>query len=210
VLPFLQPAVFDRLTMHDVKDTDWSLKDLREAAASAGGIEPPKLERIRRVTVRSVLTVVLIAVFAYWIIAALAGVNLQQLLDELQSADKVWLWAALLLTPVVQIFQAFSTIGASIHPVRFGPVLMLEYAIQFIALAVPSSAARIALEIRFFQRMGIEVGGATSIGLIDSVSGFTIQILLIVIILATGLAGTLDTSGGSSSGSGGSSGSSKA
>ena len=73
---------------------------------------------------------------------------------------------------------------------------------------MPSSAARIALEIRFFQRMGIEVGGATSIGLVDSVSGFTIQILLIVIIMATGLAGTLDTSGGSSSGSGGSSGSS--
>ena len=208
VLPFLQPAVFDRLTMHDVKDTEWSLKDLREAAASAAGIEPPKLERIRRVTVRSVLTVVLIAVFAYWIIAALAGVDLQQLLDELQNADKVWLWAALLVTPVVQIFQAFSTIGASIHPVRFGPVLMLEYAIQFIQLAVPSSAARIALEIRFFQRMGIEVGGATSIGLVDSVSGFTIQILLIVIIMATGLAGTLDTSGGSTSGSSGSSGSS--
>ena len=205
VLPFLQPAVFDRLTMRDVKDADWSLKDLREAAASATGIEPPKLERIRRVTVRSVLTVVLIAVFAYAIIAALAGVDLQQLVDELQSADKVWLWVALLLTPVVQVFQAFSTIGASIHPVRYGPVLMLQYAIQFIALAVPSSAARIALEIRFFQRMGIEVGGATSIGLVDSVSGFTIQILLIVIILATGLAGTLDTSGGSSSGSGGSS-----
>ncbi len=188
VLPFLQPAVFDRVTLHSVKDEDWSLDDLRKLAADATGIEPPKLERIRRVTVRSVLLVVLVALLAYWLIASLAGVDLQQVVDELQSADTVWIWAALALTPSVQVAQAFSTLGASLHPVRYGPVLMLQYAIQFIQLAVPSSAARVALEIRFFQRMGIETGGAASIGLIDSVSGFAIQILLILIITLSGLA----------------------
>ena len=176
ILPFLQPAVFDRVTLHAIKEQDWSLGDLSDRAADVAGIEPPKLERIRRVTVRSLLLAAGIALFAYWFIASLAGIDINDVVNELKSADKTWLWTALILTPAVQLPQAFSTIGASREAVRYGPVLMLQYSIQFIQLAVPSSAARVALEIRFFQRMGIEVGGATSIGIIDSVSGFVIQI----------------------------------
>ncbi len=43
-----------------------------------------------------------------------------------------------ILTPVAQVPQAFSTIGATTYPLRFFPSLMLQYGIQFIALAVPS------------------------------------------------------------------------
>jgi len=63
---------------------------------------------------------------------------------------------------------------------------------------VPSSAARVALEVRFFERNGVDAGGALSIGLIDSVSGFVIQMLLILVITLSGLA-SLDLSSVSSS-----------
>ncbi|MGZ5328105.1 MAG: lysylphosphatidylglycerol synthase domain-containing protein [Actinomycetota bacterium] len=209
ILPFLQPAVFDRATLRAVKEQDWSLGDLSDRAAAFAGIVPPKLERIRRVTVRSFLLAAAIALFAYWFIASLAGIDINDVVNELKSADKIWLWAALILTPAVQLPQAFSTIGASREAVRYGPVLMLQYAIQFIQLAVPSSAARVALEIRFFQRMGIEVGGATSIGIIDGVSGFVVQSVMILVIMLSGLASltlpsattTSSTSRSSSSGS---------
>jgi uncharacterized membrane protein YbhN (UPF0104 family) len=75
---------------------------------------------------------------------------------------------------------------------------MLEYAIQFIALAVPSSAARLALDVRFFGRNGIEGGGALSIGVIASVCGFVMQVLLILVITLSGLA-SLDLSGSAAS-----------
>jgi uncharacterized membrane protein YbhN (UPF0104 family) len=86
------------------------------------------------------------------------------------------------------VVHAFATLGASFRPLRYGPVLMLEYAIQFIALAVPSSAARLALDVRFFGRNGIEGGAALSIGVIASVCGFIVQVLLIVVISLSGLA----------------------
>jgi uncharacterized membrane protein YbhN (UPF0104 family) len=105
------------------------------------------------------------------------------------------------------VAQAFATLGASFRPLRFGPVLMLEYAIQFIALAVPSSAARLALDVRFFGRNGIEGGGALSIGVIASVCGFIIQVLLIVVISLSGLA-SLDLGGGGATGAASSGGSS--
>jgi uncharacterized protein (TIRG00374 family) len=200
MLPLLQPAVLDRATRHAIKERDWTLDDVRQRAADAAGVEPPDLEKLRRVSVKSVLVVALTAVFAYALIAQLAGVDVSQVVDELRSADMVWLVVALLAAPVAQVFQAFSTMGASIQPIVFGPVLMLQYAVQFIQLAVPSSAARIALEIRFFQRVGIDAGGATSIGLIDSLSGFALQVLLIVTIMVFGLV-SIDTSVRSSSGS---------
>jgi formylglycine-generating enzyme required for sulfatase activity/F0F1-type ATP synthase assembly protein I len=145
VLPFLQSAVLDSASRHAVRETDWDVDDLRKLAAKTAGTEPPKLEQIRRVTGRSIVMVILLAFVAYTIISAIAGVGIQNLVDELKGANPWWLLGALLLSPVVQMAEAFSTMGASIQPVRYGPVLMLEYAIQFIALleraAVPAVLA---------------------------------------------------------------------
>jgi uncharacterized protein (TIRG00374 family) len=171
-----------------LRDEDWSIDDLRDQLSTATGVEPPELERLRRVTVRSVVTVLVVGLVAYALISAVSNVGIDTLVDEFRGADLPWLIAALLAVPFVGVAQAFSTIGACIRPVRFGPVLMLQYAIWFIQLAVPSSAARIALEIRFFQRVGLSRTSAIAVGAIDSVSGFAIQLLLIVVIGVSGLA----------------------
>jgi len=208
VLPFLQPAVLDRDTRRAVRDAPWDLDDLMERSTEVTGAEAPELEQIRRVTGKSIAIVALIAFLAYGLISALANVGIQSLWDELTSANLAWLLTALILAPISQIPQAFSTLGASLQDMLFAPVLMLQYAIQFIQLAVPSSAARVALEVRFFQRNGVDTGGALSIGLIDSLSGFVIQIALILIITLSGLASLDLSSGGSSSASSSSSSSS--
>jgi uncharacterized membrane protein YbhN (UPF0104 family) len=164
------------------------------ACAAASGVELPKLAQLRRVSLRSLGVAALIALVAYALISSLAQVGLDNLIDEFRAADLGWLAGALALSPVVPVAQAVATIGASFRPLRFGPVLMLEYAIQFIALAVPSSAARLALDIRFFGRNGIEGGAAISIGVIASVCGFITQVLLILMISLSGLA-SLDLGG---------------
>ena len=188
VLPLLQPAAVERQTRHAIADQDWDLDDLRKACAEAAGAELPKLAQLRRVSLRSIGVVVLIGLVAYAIISALADVGLANLIDEFKAADLAWLAVALALSPVIPMAKAFATLGASFRPLRFGPVLMLDYAIQFIALAVPSSAARLALDIRFFGRNGIDAGGAVSISAITSVCGFVVQVLLIVMISLSGLA----------------------
>jgi uncharacterized membrane protein YbhN (UPF0104 family)/tRNA A-37 threonylcarbamoyl transferase component Bud32 len=210
VLPLLQPAAFERPTRHAIGEQDWELEDLRKACAEAAGVEVPKLARLRRVSVQSIGAVLLIALVAYAVISALANVGLANLIDEFKAADLGWLAVALALSPVVPAVHAFATLGASFRPLRYGPVLMLEYAIQFIKLAVPSSAARLALDVRFFGRNGIDAGGALSIGVIASVCGFVVQVLLIVVVSLSGLASldlggsgataTSSTSGSSASG----------
>ena len=194
VLPLLQPAAFERPTRRAIGEQDWELEDLRKGCAEAAGVEVPKLARLRRVSVQSIGVVLLIALVAYAVISALANVGLANLIDEFKAADLGWLAVALVLSPVVPMVHAFATLGASFRPLRYGPVLMLEYAIQFIKLAVPSSAARLALDVRFFGRNGIDAGGALSIGVIASVCGFVVQVLLIVVVSLSGLA-SLDLGG---------------
>jgi uncharacterized membrane protein YbhN (UPF0104 family) len=193
VLPYLQPAALTHATRRSLKDAERDLDAIRDRAAAAAGTEPPKLEPLRRVTIGSLATIVLLLAAAYFVFTAIANVGFDQVVEELEKADAAWLWAALAVVPVVPVAQAFGTIGASTLPLRLGPVVALEYAVQFIALAVPSSAARVAMNVRFFQREGAPAAQALTIGLIDSVFGFIVQVLILVTILVSGLV-TLDIS----------------
>lgn len=195
--PYLQPAVLDRASRQELRSRAWDLGDLREAAAQAVGIDPPKLEKIRRVTWTSVAMFALLGLVSYLLISAVAQVGLEAIITTFNGADKQWLLAALLMSPTIQVAQGISTMGASIRRVRLGPVIMLQYAIQFVALAVPSTAARVALEIRFFQGYGLAPVGAVAIGVLDSVCGFVVQLFVILVTLLSGFV-TLDLAGASS------------
>ena len=188
-LPLVQPAVLDHPTRTAIKDGEWSLADLREAAVNASGVDPAPLQRIRRVTARSIIILAVGALVAYVVISRLANVDFASILSELSTANFWWLLGALAMSPLVQVAYSASTLGASIAALRFIPVLILQYAIQFIALVLPATAARLALEIRFFERFGLSAASALSIGVIDSVSGFAVQIGLLLLITLTSLPG---------------------
>ena len=187
VLPFLQPAVLDGPTRRLVAAADWDLEGLRGAVVSATGVEPPPLEQIRRVTRGAIVRVALIGLLTYFLISTLSGVDFASLWAELSTANWWWIAAGFVLSPLAQVFFSFGTIGATTTRLRYLAVLMLQYAVQFLALIVPSTAARIALDVRFFQSFGVAPGAAVSLGMIDSFSGFVVQILLIIVILVSGL-----------------------
>ncbi len=79
--------------------------------------------------------------------------------------------------------QACSTLGASPIALPLGPVYALQLAASYVNLAIPSSAARIAVNVRFFQRHGLATGSALAIGALDGLSGFVIQATLLVSLL---------------------------
>ncbi|MDM7855776.1 lysylphosphatidylglycerol synthase transmembrane domain-containing protein [Cellulomonas alba] len=198
VLPYLQPAALGRRTRADLRGQSWSLDELRQTAVAAAGVEAPELERLRRVTPRSIGVLAVGALIAYVVVTTLAGADLASVADALRAAQWQWLLVALLLSPVIQAFSAASTLGSTTARLRYVPVLVLQFAIQFIALVIPASAARLALEVRFFQKFGIPAATAITFGVIDSVSGFVVQVSLILVIALSGLPGfTSRLTGGS-------------
>ncbi|WP_156043643.1 lysylphosphatidylglycerol synthase transmembrane domain-containing protein [Cellulomonas sp. URHE0023] len=189
VLPYLQPAALERGMRAEVRAGTWSLDELRAAAVDATGAEEPPLERLRRVTPRSIGWLLLVAFVVYVVITLLAGADLASVAAALKSAEVPWLVAALVLSPFIQTSTAVSTLGASSARLRYFPVLMLQYAVQFFALVLPATAARLALLVRFFQKFGIPAAASLSFSLLDSVSSFVVQVALILVILVSDLPG---------------------
>jgi uncharacterized membrane protein YbhN (UPF0104 family) len=204
ILSYLQPAAFTTSTRRALKGDRDALDELRDRAAAAVGTEPPKLQQLRRFTWGTLLQIAILLAATYFLFTGIAGIGIDEIAQELREADQAWIWAALFVGVAAQAGQAFSTMGASIRPITFQPSFMLQLAIQFIALAVPSSAARVAMNVRFFQLSGATSAEALAIGGIDSFSGFLIQALIILLVL-TGVV-TLDLEfdlGGQDGGSGG-------
>ena len=182
--PYLQKAA---LSSSSSASKELNAKKLRERVLEVTGGEEIELARIRRVDLKSILTITIIGIITFSLYGLLSGVDLLSIFREIRNADSALILLALLLSPIIQMFFALSTVGAARRPVKYFPALMLQYAIQFIAVTMPATAARMAMNIRFFQKFGFPPAQAISIGVIDSFSGFLIQILFLLTIWIFGL-----------------------
>jgi uncharacterized membrane protein YbhN (UPF0104 family) len=187
LLPYVQPAALTAASRRAVRaGPDRDLSSLRTLAARAAGTQLPALEPLRRVTWASLLQAALLAFGVWFLVSSIAGLGLSNIVDELENASWVWLGGALLLAQLAVVSQALSTVGASPKPLRLGPAILLQYAIAFLAVATPSSAARVALNIRFFQRSGLPAAGALAVGVVDSFTGFLVEVVIILLFVVTG------------------------
>jgi uncharacterized membrane protein YbhN (UPF0104 family) len=208
-LPYVQTPVLGHALRRDVDACERDLDDLRAQAVSATGAEEVRLVELRRVTVGSLVKSALVVFVVYTLISLFAGVDVSQVVTELRDADYALLALALVVATLVQPGLSFATLGATLQKLPYLPVLMLQYAIQFISVVLPATAARVAVEIRFFERFGIPSGRAVTMGVIDGFSGFVVQVLLLLLVgfsVLPGISTDLgSTSSSDSSGDGGSS-----
>src|SRR5262249_60079548 len=65
----------------------------------------------------------------------------------------------------------------------FGPVYAMQLATGYMNVALPSSLARMAVNIRFFQRQGLSPPTAVASGLIDSFASTIVQGILLAVLL---------------------------
>ena len=180
--PYLQraaltPHVRDLARTHEV-----ALKDLREATATATGTEPAKVVELRRVRPQDLLLVALVIFAAYSLIGQIAEIGPGTLLDELSGADLAWAAVALVLAQLTMIGGGISVRGSVPTPLPLLPCVVLQAAIRFINLTVPSAAGRIAMNVRFLQRMGASTPEAVAAGAVDDVSE---KVVKAVLVLAT-------------------------
>jgi uncharacterized protein (TIRG00374 family) len=186
LLPYLQPAALGRSLRAAVGATRLDLDELRRLAAGAASVEEPHLAKLRRVSSGALVRAALLVLAGYFLITTFAGVDRAELADALSAASVPLLIVALLWGQLPRFAQAESTRGACPRPIAYGPVALLQFAITFVNLAIPSSAARVAVNVRFFERQGIPPASAVSIGLIDSVCGFVVQLLILLSVALFG------------------------
>ena len=198
VTPYLQPAALSSGLREEVEEHHLDLAALRNAAAAATQSDIPELRRLRRITWGTVLLGALMFVAGYFLISSLADIGWDNIVDSVKQASLPLVITALFIAQTPRFTQSFSVMAVSPVPLPLGRVTALEFATTFVNLAMPSTAGRVAVNIRFFQRAGASPGTAVAVGALDGLAGFVVQIGLMGSILLFGLGSVqLDLSGGS-------------
>ena len=125
-------------------------------------------------------------------------------LGELRGVfdDVTWAWilVVLLVTQATAITEAVAMLGASPVAIPLRPLTMLRFALGFTGL-IGGTVATTATVVRFFRERELEPGVALSSGILYSLGGFFIQIVLTLLILPF-VWGDLHLTAAGSSGSG--------
>src|SRR4029077_9392246 len=118
---------------------------------------------------------------AYLLISELANIGFGTIAHQLRSAELAWVLVALLLAQSTFITSGISVRGSVPTPLPLLPCVVLQSALKFINLTVPSSAGRIATNLRCLQRMGAPRAGAIAGGAIDDASNTIVQVSLLLV-----------------------------
>jgi uncharacterized membrane protein YbhN (UPF0104 family) len=178
VLPYVQEAALPRTVLGELDEKDIDLDKFRNRLRTTLGAEEQELIKLRRVTGKSLLNLLLLGIAAYALITAFGDIDLAAFADALRDASWWWLAFALILGQIPRVPAAISTRGSLEGNLPLGPLTVLQFAICYVNLAIPSTAARVLINVRFFQRFGVTPTTAMTAGVIDSVAGFIVQILL--------------------------------
>jgi glycosyltransferase 2 family protein len=183
VLPYLQRAALTPHLRDLARKNDIELKELRRQVAEKTGQDVPEVLPLRRFRLKDVVLTAALVFAAYLIISQLADIGFGTIADELRRMDVAWFLLALILAQVTFIASGISFRGAVPSPLALLPCVVLQSAIKFINLTVPSSAGRIGTNIRFLQRMGAPTSQAVAAGAVDDISETLVQIGLVLITL---------------------------
>ena len=182
-LPYLQAAALTPHVRDLARKHDIALKELRAEIVKTTGAEEPQIAELRRIRPTDFLVTALVALAAYLVIKQLAQIGFGTIVDELSNADFAWVAVGVVLAQLTFITDALSFRGAVLAPLPLGPCVALESAIKFVNLTMPGSAGRVAINIRFLQRMGVPTSQAVTSGAVDGASETIIQILLVLVTL---------------------------
>jgi glycosyltransferase 2 family protein len=180
LLPLIQPRAMPSPPDGPPPHLKKELAALRKEAAAYLGIdrvEPVPLVRVRL----SHLVMLAATFFGLWLLVQ-QFVGFGEIVPVLAGASWWWVAATLLITQTTAVSEAVAMSGAVPAPLPIGPLALLRMAMWFTGL-IGGTAARTATVVRFYQQRGLAPIVAVSSGLIYSVGGFCVQVVLSVTAL---------------------------
>src|SRR5262249_15078677 len=149
VLPYLQPAALTPHLRDLARSHEVSLKELRQSAATACGQKAPDLVQLRRVRPKDIAVMAAVILAAHLLISQLADNGLGRIAHKVSQASPAWVVFALILAQATLVGSGVSMRGGVETPLPLLPCVAEQSAIKFVNLTVPSSAGRIAMNLRF-------------------------------------------------------------
>jgi uncharacterized membrane protein YbhN (UPF0104 family) len=195
-LPLVQSVAMGTSTRSALRAHKGLLRQIRQLLLKlAPEGEPPEPIELRRLTPRTLLTVVGGGIAAYLILTQLAqmGAGGTPTFGQIMSTAQ-WGWALGVL-----VFTALSITGASLvitgvvtTRLRFIRTYMTQLAVAFSGLVAPSAIGNVALNMRYLQRAGVDpavAGGSLGLAQLAQFSSYFVLLLLSSVLAGTGALG---------------------
>jgi uncharacterized membrane protein YbhN (UPF0104 family) len=186
-ISYLQKPALSPDLRRTVKAAKVNLETLRDAAAAATGSPVPQLVKLERVKWTSLVMMAVLLAAVWFVIGQIADIGWSTIQETFRNATWGWVAVALVVGQTPRFADAISVLGACDQPLAYGPTVALQMSISFINLAIPSTAARVALEVRFFQKQGVAAAKAVTFGALDSFSLFLTQLAILIVTVGFGL-----------------------
>ena len=181
-LPRLQPQALSGATQEALKNQSGALDELRETATKRCGVEKVTYDELRRVTPKSVLTIVMLAAVTYFLLPQLA--DLPGIVDQIKDANWAWAVPVLIASIITYIGASIAMAGSVPEHLRAGPTFAAQVGSSFASKLAPASVGGMALNVRFLQRSGVDSAVASSGVGLNAVSGVVVHLTLLVVFAA--------------------------
>jgi len=186
-LPLVQVVAMDAPTRSALKAQKGLLRGVREQLLElAPEGEPVEQVELRRLTPRTLVTVLGAGIAGYVLLTQLARVNVGDVLARAQ-----WGWALAVLGFTVLTFTGASLVitGAVNARLNFVRTYLTQLAVAFSGLVAPSAIGNIALNMRYLQRAGVNpavAGGSVGLAQLAQFSSYFVLLLLSSVLAGTG------------------------
>ena len=186
-LPLVQAIAMDSSTRSALRAQKGLLRLVREQVLElAPEGEPVEQVELRRLTPRTLVTVLGGGIAAYVLLTQLAQVDLGQVLARAQ-----WGWALAVVGFTVLTIAGASLVitGAVTARLSFFRTYLTQLAVAFSGLVAPSAIGNIALNLRYLQRAGVDpaiAGGSVGLAQLAQFSSYFVLLLLSSVLAGTG------------------------
>jgi len=197
VLPVVQPAALPAETTKGTKHLSKELKQLRDDAAKATGVEEVKPLTIKRLTWTNIGMLAGVVLALAIAIPSLEGINWSTVQEQFE--DAIWGWALLaaVFYPLIPIAWATALMGCVNQDLPFVPTALTQLACSFLNLITPNGIGGTALQLDYLHKQGVPLASGGSAMVLSTGVGGAIQMALFLIAAAI-TATAVDTSSSSS------------
>ena len=161
-----------------MRGTKGLLRDIRDEVIEATPSPPTEPAQLQRVKPRTVVSLVGLAIAAYFLLTQLAKVDLATLFS---TVDWTWAVVALVLSVLTYIGATLSFVGFVPEPLSFFRTLAAQVAASFVNLLAPSSLGGAALNARYLERSGLDPALAVATVGVSQVAAFVIHLLMLLL-----------------------------
>jgi glycosyltransferase 2 family protein len=183
-LPLLQPPALTGDTLDRLggsTERDDTLGALRTETARAAGTDVPKLEKLARVSGKTLLMTIGALVALFVLLGRIGSPS--ELWDTLRQATWGWVLLAVVAALATNVAFAVAFLGTVPQRMGFWPAVWLQVAMGFSNVALPAGAES-AVQVRFLQRQGLDLASALAVGgVLSTVSEFVVQLGLFGVAL---------------------------